>query len=79
MPRSTGPDYSVVTRNLALELVRVTEAAALGSAQWMGLGDKRAADQAAVTACGHIYHLECWQQVVAFAGERGVSCPNCPG
>jgi len=50
MPRSNGPDYSVVTRNLALELVRVTEAAALGSAQWMGLGDKRAADQAAVDA-----------------------------
>eukprot|EP00793_Prasinoderma_coloniale_P004935 PRCOL_00000696-RA len=45
-----GPDYSVVSRNLALELVRVTEAAALNSAQWMGLGDKRAADQAAVDA-----------------------------
>ena len=35
-------------RNLALELVRVTEAAALGAARWIGRGDKIAADQAAV-------------------------------
>ena len=40
-----GPDYSAVTRNLALELVRVTEAAALAGAQWLGKGDKNAADQ----------------------------------
>jgi len=33
-----GPDYSVVQRNLALELVRVTEAAALASAKWLGKG-----------------------------------------
>jgi fructose-1,6-bisphosphatase II len=37
-------------RNLALELVRVTEAAALASAKWIGRGDKNAADQAAVDA-----------------------------
>ncbi len=37
-------------RNLALELVRVTEAAALLAARWMGRGDKEAADQAAVDA-----------------------------
>ena len=37
-------------RNLALELVRVTEAAALASARWVGFGDKIAADQAAVDA-----------------------------
>ncbi|MCB0420226.1 MAG: fructose-bisphosphatase class II, partial [Bdellovibrionales bacterium] len=35
-------------RNLALELVRVTEAAALSSALFMGRGDEKAADQAAV-------------------------------
>jgi fructose-1,6-bisphosphatase II len=40
---STRPD-----RNLALELVRVTEAAALGDGRWVGRGDKIAADQAAV-------------------------------
>jgi fructose-1,6-bisphosphatase II len=37
-------------RNLAMELVRVTEAAALGAGQWVGRGDKEAADQAAVDA-----------------------------
>jgi fructose-1,6-bisphosphatase II len=42
VPRS-APD-----RNLALELVRVTEAAAMGAARWVGRGEKNAADQAAV-------------------------------
>src|SRR3954468_2439547 len=42
---ATKPD-----RNLALELVRVTEAAALASARLVGRGDKIAADQAAVDA-----------------------------
>ena len=41
----TTPD-----RNLALELVRVTEAAALAAARWVGRGDKEAADGAAVDA-----------------------------
>ena len=38
------------TRNLALELVRVTEAAALAAGRFMGRGDKEAADGAAVNA-----------------------------
>jgi fructose-1,6-bisphosphatase II len=37
-------------RNLAMELVRVTEAAALAAGRWIGRGDKIAADQAAVDA-----------------------------
>ena len=37
-------------RNLALEAVRVTEAAALSASHWMGLGKKNEADEAAVTA-----------------------------
>lgn len=37
-------------RNLALEFVRITEAAALASARWMGLGKEKDADQAAVDA-----------------------------
>jgi fructose-1,6-bisphosphatase II len=37
-------------RNVALELVRVTEAAALNAAQWMGRGDKIKVDDAAVVA-----------------------------
>jgi fructose-1,6-bisphosphatase II len=44
-PSSTRPD-----RNLALELVRTTEAAALAAARLIGMGDKEAADQAAVDA-----------------------------
>jgi fructose-1,6-bisphosphatase II / sedoheptulose-1,7-bisphosphatase len=39
-----------VDRNLALELVRVTEAAGLAASRWMGRGDKNAADGAAVEA-----------------------------
>ena len=42
-PASLPPD-----RNLALELVRVTEAAAMGASRWIGRGDKNAADKAAV-------------------------------
>lgn len=41
-------------RNLALELVRVTEAAALACARWVGRGDKLAADKAAVDAMRHM-------------------------
>jgi fructose-1,6-bisphosphatase II len=37
-------------RNLALELVRVTESGAMGAGRWVGRGDKNAADQAAVDA-----------------------------
>ena len=37
-------------RNLALEMVRVTERAALAAARWNGKGNKVAADQAAVDA-----------------------------
>ena len=37
-------------RNLALEMVRVTEAAALAAARWVGRGEKEEADQAAVDA-----------------------------
>src|SRR5687768_9344991 len=37
-------------RNLAMELVRVTEAAAMAAGRWMGRGDKEAADGAAVDA-----------------------------
>jgi fructose-1,6-bisphosphatase II len=41
-------------RNLALELVRVTEAAALAAARMVGRGDKEGADQAAVDAMRHV-------------------------
>lgn len=46
----SSSDQSRPERNLALELVRVTEAAALAAARFVGRGDKIAADQAAVDA-----------------------------
>ena len=45
MPSVESPD-----RNLAMERVRVTEAAAMAAARWMGRGDKEGADGAAVDA-----------------------------
>src|ERR687896_581281 len=37
-------------RNLAMEMVRVTEAAALAAGRWVGRGEKEGADQSAVDA-----------------------------
>ena len=42
-----------IERNLAMELVRVTEAAAMTASQHMGKGDKELVDQAAVDAMRH--------------------------
>ncbi len=49
MSKSAASD-SAMDRNLALEAVRVTEAAALAASLWMGRGNEKAADQAAVDA-----------------------------
>src|SRR5258708_35649176 len=58
-------------RNLALELVRVTEAAALASARWVGRGDKIAADQAAVDAMRHVLDSVSMDGVVVIGeGEK---------
>ena len=43
-------DVTAPTRNLALDLARVTEAAALSAGRWMGRGQKESADLAAVEA-----------------------------
>lgn len=50
-------------RNLALEFVRVTEAAAIASSQWIGRGDKHAADGAAVKQMRHRFNQ------IAFRGK----------
>lgn len=47
---SNPAESSSLERNLALEMARVTEAAALAASRWMGKGDEKAADQAAVDA-----------------------------
>src|ERR1700710_998489 len=50
------PPHEVPDRNLALELVRVTEAAALAAGRYVGRGDKEAADQAAVDGMHAVLH-----------------------
>jgi fructose-1,6-bisphosphatase class II len=58
-------------RNLALEFVRITEAAALASSRWMGRGDEKAADQAAVDAMRRAFNsLRIDGTVVIGEGER---------
>jgi len=60
-----------VDRNLALELVRVTEAAALAAARMVGRGDKEAADQAAVDAMRHVLDSVSMDGVVVIGeGEK---------
>jgi len=60
-----------VDRNLALELVRVTEAAALSSARWMGMGNPSAAEQAAIDAMRRAFDgVSFTGAVVIGEGER---------
>lgn len=54
-----------------VEMLEVTEAAALAAARWMGKGDKRAADQAAVEAMRHAFdHVAISGEIVIGEGER---------
>src|SRR6185437_7137603 len=65
------PDQAKPDRNLALELVRVTEAAALAAARWVGRGDKLAADSAAVDAMRHVLDSVSMDGVVVIGeGEK---------
>ncbi len=58
-------------KNLAIEVVRVTEAAALASARLMGRGDEKAADQAAVDAMRKAFNsIKMCGTVVIGEGER---------
>ena len=60
-----------MNRNLALEFIRITEFAALESSRYLGLGDKTAADQAAVEAMrGSFEKMEIQGTVVIGEGER---------
>jgi fructose-1,6-bisphosphatase II len=65
-PSKARPD-----RNLALELVRVTEAAALAAARMVGRGDKEGADQAAVDAMRHVLDTVSMDGIVVIGeGEK---------
>ncbi len=62
------PNFS---RNLALEFVRVTEAAAIAASQWIGRGDKNAADQAAVNEMrSRLNQIDFHGKIVIGEGER---------
>jgi fructose-1,6-bisphosphatase II / sedoheptulose-1,7-bisphosphatase len=64
-------DKNILDRNLALEAVRVTEAAALSASRLMGRGDEKAADQAAVDAMRRALNsLSIDGEVVIGEGER---------
>jgi len=64
-------EYRVVDRNLALEMVRVTENAALAAARWMGRGDKNGADGAAVDAMRQVLGTVTMDGVVVIGeGEK---------
>ncbi|MCI0424351.1 MAG: class II fructose-bisphosphatase [Actinobacteria bacterium] len=60
-----------IERNLGLDLVRVTETAALGAARWLGRGDKEKVDQAAVDGMRlHLSTIEIDGVVVIGEGEK---------
>ncbi len=66
-----APSANVPDRNLALELVRVTEAAAMAGGRWVGRGDKNRADGAAVEAMrALISTVEMRGTVVIGEGEK---------
>ncbi len=60
-----------VERNLGLDLVRVTETAAMGAGRWLGRGNKEAADQAAVDGMRlHLSTLDIDGLVIIGEGEK---------
>jgi fructose-1,6-bisphosphatase II len=70
-PEAPDPDTTKPDRNLALELVRVTEAGALATARMVGRGDKEGADQAAVDAMRHVLDSVSMDGVVVIGeGEK---------
>jgi fructose-1,6-bisphosphatase II len=67
----TAAEKQAPDRNLAMELVRVTEAAALAASRWMGRGDKEGADGAAVEAMRVILQTVAMDGVVVIGeGEK---------
>jgi fructose-1,6-bisphosphatase II len=63
--------YQLPDRNLGLELMRVTEAAAMAAGRWVGRGDKEGGDQAAVDAMRYSIGSVAMQGVVVIGeGEK---------
>src|ERR1700760_1372006 len=71
VPGTPEPARHAPNRNLALELARVTEAASMAAARWVGRGDKNGADGAAVTAMRHMINSVSMRGVVVIGeGEK---------
>ena len=71
LPDPLTPAIEAPDRNLALELVRVTEAAAMAAGRWVGRGDKNGADGAAVNAMRQLIHTVSMNGVVVIGeGEK---------
>ncbi|MCL2582021.1 MAG: class II fructose-bisphosphatase [Streptosporangiales bacterium] len=71
IPGAPEPASHAPNRNLALELVRVTEAASMAAARWVGRGDKNGADGAAVNAMRRLINSVSMQGVVVIGeGEK---------
>ena len=80
-------DSEAPDRNLALELARVTEAAAMAAGRWVGRGDKNGADGAAVNAMRKLINTVSMNGVVVigegekdeapmlYNGERSATAP----
>src|ERR1700710_1560733 len=67
----SGGDRPAPHRNLALEIVRVTEAAAVAAGRWVGRGDKNGGDGAAVDAMRALIGTVSMQGVVVIGeGEK---------
>src|SRR5262249_42526666 len=65
------PHKHAPNRNLALELARVTEAAAMAAGRWVGRGDKNGADGAAVNAMRALINSVSMRGVVVIGeGEK---------
>ncbi|MEU0478459.1 class II fructose-bisphosphatase [Streptosporangium sp. NPDC006013] len=71
VPAALATGEHAPDRNLALELVRVTEAAAMAAARWVGRGDKNGADGAAVNAMRQLINTVSMRGVVVIGeGEK---------
>ncbi|WP_432926201.1 class II fructose-bisphosphatase [Microbispora sp. CA-135349] len=71
VPAALATGERAPDRNLALELVRVTEAAAMAAARWVGRGDKNGADGAAVNAMRQLINTVSMKGVVVIGeGEK---------
>ncbi|MFI6391249.1 class II fructose-bisphosphatase [Nonomuraea sp. NPDC050547] len=71
VPAALATGEHAPDRNLAMELVRVTEAAAMAAARWVGRGDKNGADGAAVNAMRQLINTVSMNGVVVIGeGEK---------